>query len=293
MAESLTGHEINGYKIGPILGSGGMGEVYQAVASETKAEVAMKFLRRDLFADTKIEARFAREISIMKSLDHPNIMPVYDSGVYEGGLYYTMRLIRGQTLSTLLRRRKLSPIELYPILEQLVKALTYGHERNLIHRDIKPDNVFVERKPETNQLIIILGDFGLGKRVGTDQTLTEADAVLGTPQYMAPEAVLGNPITFKSDLYALGIMMYEILSGGLPFNEESGHLTAMSHVTKPIKPIVSFREDFPEVLDTVILRALSKTPDDRYDSASQMLEVYVNAMKELSDEQRKTAYSSS
>jgi serine/threonine-protein kinase len=290
MPDSLTGREINGYRIGPLLGAGGMGEVYQAVSLKDQSVVAIKFLRGDNY-DPKMQGRFAREIRIMQDLNHPNIMPIYSSGIAGDMLYYTMHLVNGQTLATFVRRRKLSPLELYPILEQLVSALAYGHSVNLVHRDLKPDNVFIERNRQTNRAHIYLGDFGLGKRTGIDQTLTEADAVLGTPHYMAPEAVLGEPLTHRTDLYALGIIVYEILVGRVPYSEEQGHLTAMAHVTRPIPPPTHIHPNFPKALEQMLLKALEKRPENRYESATDFLNAYIEAMNAMTPEERTTIYS--
>jgi serine/threonine protein kinase len=290
MTDSLTGKEIDGYKIGPLLGAGGMGEVYQAISVNDDSVVAIKFLRSGSYADAKMQGRFAREIRIMQSLNHPNIMPIYKSGLFDDTVYYTMRLINGQTLSTFLRRRKLSPLEFYPILEQLVSAVQHGHAHDLVHRDIKPDNVFIERNKETSQILVTLGDFGLGKRVGIDHTLTEADSVLGTPQYMAPEAVLGEPITYRADLYALGVVTYEVLVGRPPFNEEKAHMTAMLHITKAVPPPSGLNPSFPDVLERVLLKTLEKKPDARYTSAEEFLKAYVQAMNLMTDAERRTVY---
>lgn len=291
MTDSLTGRDFHSYRIGPLLGAGGMGEVYQATSTKGGMSVAIKFLRRDLGDDPKIQARFAREVQIMQDMDHPNIMPIYDSGVFEDTLYYTMHLVNGQTLATFVKRRKLSPLEFFPIFEQLVAALEYGHSVGLAHRDLKPDNVFIERNRETNRPHIYLGDFGLGKREGIDQNLTEADSVLGTPHYMAPEAVLGDPLTLRSDLYALGIILYEILLGHVPFSEDQGHLTAMAHVTRPVPLPHVQRPDFPSELEDVILKALQKSPENRFESATATLKAYVAAMNAMTPEQRRVIYS--
>lgn len=290
MAESLTGREINGYRIGPLLGAGGMGEVYQATMIANGQPVAIKFLRRDVHLDSRMQGRFAREVRIMQDLEHPHIMPIYDSGIFDGMLYYTMHLVNGQTLSTFLKRRQLSPLEFYPILEQVVSALQYGHSMGLVHRDLKPDNIFIERNRETNKPHIYLGDFGLGKREGVDHTLTEADAVLGTPYYMAPEAVLGEPLTIRSDLYALGIMLYEVLLGVMPYAEDQAHLTAMAHVTQPIPIPVELNPDFPMSLNHVLVRAIQKRPEDRFSGALELLEAYVAAMNVMTADQRKALY---
>lgn len=292
MADSLTGREINGYRIGPLLGAGGMGEVYQATTPDN-VHVAIKFLKREMFTDIKLQGRFAREIRIMRELNHPNIMPIYDSGIYEDSLYYTMRIINGQTLSGLVHRRKLSPAMYYPILYQLCAALSYGHSENLVHRDLKPDNVFVERNRETNDIHVFLGDFGLGKRSGVDHTLTDADTVLGTPHYMAPEAVLGERLTERADIYALGVMSYEILVGQLPFNESQGHLTAMAHVTKPVPSPSSIVPNFPYRLEEVLAKSLEKNPNDRYATVGEFLAEYEAALHSLSEDEANLVYAQS
>jgi serine/threonine protein kinase len=290
VAESLTGREVNGYRIGPLLGAGGMGEVYQALSIANNQIVAIKFLRRDIQVDARLQGRFAREVRIMQDLEHPHIMPIYDSGFFENMLYYTMHLVNGQTLATFLKRRKLSPLEFFPILEQLVSGLHYGHTMGLVHRDLKPDNVFIERNRETNKPHVYLGDFGLGKREGIDHTLTDADAVLGTPYYMAPETVLGEPLTIRTDLYALGIMLYEVLLGVMPYSEDQGHLTAMAHVTQPIPIPTDLHPEFPRALSDLLVQAIQKRPEDRFASAVEMLQAYIDAMNVLTPEQRKTVY---
>jgi len=290
MSDSLTGREVNGYRIGPPLGAGGMGEVYQATKLEDDTSVAIKFLRRDIYPDAKLQGRFAREIRIMQELNHPHIMPIYESGIYEQTLYYTMHIVNGQTLSAYLRRNKQTPQSFYPILDQLCSALSYGHTENLVHRDLKPDNVFIERNRETASIHVYLGDFGLGKRQGIDQTLTEADAVLGTPHYMAPECVLGDALTQKADIYALGIITYEALLGKLPFDEPSGHLTAMAQVTKAAPPMTQLNPAFPALLEEIVMEAMEKDPNNRTANAEEFKQNYFNALFRLTEEERNTLY---
>lgn len=290
MSESLTGHEVNGYRIGALLGAGGMGEVYQATKLADNTTVAIKFLRRDIYPDARLQGRFAREIRIMQDLQHPNIMPIYESGIYEGTLYYTMHIVSGQTLSVYMNRNRQTPQSFAVILSQLCAALAFGHQEGLVHRDLKPDNVFVERRRPSNELHIYLGDFGLGKRQGIDHTLTDADSVLGTPHYMSPESVLGEPLTAKADIYALGIIAYEALIGKLPFNETSGHLTAMSHVTKPVPHMTTINPNFPYLLEDVILEALEKNPEARTESVRVFEQKYHDALSRLTQAERETCY---
>lgn len=284
---SLTGLDINGYHIGPLLGAGGMGQVYQATAPDGSA-VAIKFLQADYARDPHFQGRFAREIRIMQALKHQNVMPILDQGIYEGELYYTMRLINGTTLSVMFRRRPFTPESFWDILTQLGAALSYGHLQNLVHRDVKPDNVFLERQEGVYH--VYLGDFGLGKRVGTDHTLTEADAVLGTPHYLSPEAATGEKLDARSDVYAVAVISYEALLGRLPFNEPQGHLTAMAHVMKPVPRPTSLNPEFPLVLEDVILKGLEKDRDTRCQTIDEFTTDYRKALDMLSEDQRAAEY---
>jgi serine/threonine-protein kinase len=199
MQNSLTGQEINGYRIGPLLGVGGMGEVYQAFALSDNSPVAIKFLRSDVTDEPNFQARFIREIRIMEALSHPNIVPIIDHGLVNGvQLYYAMRLITGMALSTFAKRQPFTPANYWIVLEQMTAALAFGHSQNVVHRDLKPDNIFIERNPEGGWHVFV-GDFGLGKREGQDHTLTEAGAAVGTPHYMSPEAIMGERPNRLSD----------------------------------------------------------------------------------------------
>jgi serine/threonine protein kinase len=146
MSQSYTGQEIGGYTIGPLIGVGGMGEVYQATDNETQDNVAIKFLRSDFEDDPEVQQRFIREIRIMESMKHENIVPILKYGVLDGAtLYYAMRLIKGMSFSTMLKRKRFSPQTYWDILRQVSQALAFGHEQGVVHRDIKPDNIFVEK----------------------------------------------------------------------------------------------------------------------------------------------------
>lgn len=290
MSTPLTGQEIDGYRIGPLLGVGGMGEVYQATDAQTGNLVAIKFLRDDSAHDPEIQARFIREIRIMESLNHANIVPIYKFGLIRGEtLYYVMRLIRGMSLSTLFSRQRFTPLSYWAILEPVANALAFGHEHNVVHRDVKPDNIFVEYG-ENGEASVFLGDFGLGKRKGTDVTLTEADAIIGTPHYMSPEGIMGERHDPRSDVYSLAVVSYEALLGMLPFNESHAHKTAIAHVTKqPPKP-TSINPDFPPVLEEWLLKGLSKALEARQQSVMEFAQEYRQALASLTPEQRIQTY---
>jgi serine/threonine protein kinase len=286
---SLTGQNIDGYRVGALLGTGGMGEVYQAFAEDNK-QVAIKFLRADYAHEPTFQGRFAREIRIMQALKHDNIMPIFDHGIHDQMLYYTMRLIQGVTLNTAMKRQKYSPQTWWEILEQVCRALTYGHAQRLVHRDIKPDNIFLERNKETGKTHVYLGDFGLGKRIGVDHNLTEADAILGTPMYISPEAAIGEALDPRADIYSLSVVTYEVLLGKVPFMDAAPHLTAMAHITKPVPRPSLINEDFPQVLEDVIMHALEKDQMDRTPSAETYAQEYQEALAVMTEEQRTKVY---
>ena len=290
MNNPLTGQVLDGYQVGPLLGVGGMGEVYQATDTRTGQPVAIKFLRDDHARDPEVQARFIREIRIMESLVHPNIVPIYRFGIIRGELlYYSMRLIQGLSLSTLFKRQRFTPLSYWEILEPVAAALEFGHQHNVIHRDVKPDNIFVERD-ESGQAHVFLGDFGLGKRKGTDVTLTEADAIIGTPHYMSPEGIMGERHDPRSDVYSLAVVTYEALLGIVPFNESHAHKTAIAHVTKQPPAPTSINPDFPPVLEQLLLKGLAKVPDARQQSIAEFAQSYRQALASMTPEQRIQPY---
>jgi len=288
MENSLTGQDVGKYKIGPLLGVGGMGEVYQATGTDGQ-DVAIKFLRTDYADDAGAPARFIREIRIMEALEHENIMPIKGHGIVNGTtLYYTMHLINGMSLSTLMKRKQLTPRTAWIILEQLFRALEYGHSQRVVHRDIKPDNVFIERRD--NKLHLFLGDFGLGKRTGIDNTLTEADSAIGTPHYMSPEAIMGEKPDPRSDIYSVCVLAYELYLDVLPFDEEFAHSTAIAHVTKPVPRPSDLNPDFPLAIEDVLLKGLEKKADSRHQDMGEVITSFLNAYDTLSEEQLDTVY---
>lgn len=289
MQNSLTGQEINGYRIGPLLGVGGMGEVYQAT-NAANMKVAIKFLRSDVSTEPNFQARFIREIRIMQALNHPNIVPILDHGLVDNSrLYYAMRLITGMALSTLAKRQPFTPATYWIILEQMAAALAFGHSQNVVHRDLKPDNIFVEKKPDGGWQVFV-GDFGLGKREGQDNTLTEAGAAVGTPHYMSPEAIMGERPGKVSDVYSLGCLSYEMLLGRLPFNDPHAHTVAIAHVTRPVPKPSTVHPNFPAGLEAVLLKSLEKNPSARQQSINEFATDYRSTLSAMSDPERNTAY---
>jgi serine/threonine-protein kinase len=267
------------------LGVGGMGEVYQGFNAHDDTPVAIKFLRREFANQPLFQQRFLREIRITQALKHDNIIPIYDHGLFNNDqLYYVMRLVTGMTLGTRIKRRKLSPLGYLEILEQVTAALGYGHTQGVVHRDLKTDNIFLEKQSD-GQLHVFVGDFGLSKRDGIDQNLTEAGAAIGTPYYMSPESIMGEKPSLLTDVYSLTVLSYEVLVGRLPFNDPQAHAVAMAHVTRPIPKPSSFIPNFPEPLAQWLYKGTAKVTTDRYQSMADLLAGYEDALVEMSEEE--------
>jgi Tol biopolymer transport system component len=257
------------YRIERELGTGGMATVYLAVDLKHHRKVALKVLREELTA-TVGAARFLREIEIAAQLQHPNILPLHESGEADGFLYYVMPYVEGQSLRQRLVREGELPIgESVRLLIEIVDALAYAHARGVVHRDMKPDNVMLSGRHA------LVTDFGVAKAVSdaTDSlTITTAGVALGTPAYMAPEQATADPhIDHRADLYAVGVMAYEFLSGGPPFTGQTAQRVLAAHVTEQPEPVVKRRAEISAALDQVVMRCLAKRPADRWQSAGELL----------------------
>lgn len=288
MLQSLSGQIIDGYKVGDKLGDGAMGEVYKAHDSSRNVDVAMKVLRGRFVQDEAFHQRFEREVKLMESLKHENIMPIMGYGNFGEGLYFTMKLVEGASLIELMEQQRLTPLDVWVILEQLANGLSYGHNQGVIHRDIKPENIFYEKRGD--KLKILLGDFGLGKKPGHDNTLTADGSSIGTPEYMAPEAALGKKLDHRADTYSLAILVYEMLIGVVPFDTGHEHLTALAQINQAPPLPTAQNPIFPNVLEPVVMKGLAKDREDRYQSATELATDYKEALDKLSDSEKRTIY---
>lgn len=288
MDSQIIGQNLNGYIVGPNIGVGGMGRIYQASEAETQTPVALKIMLPEFAEDEQFRTRFMREAQLMIALRHTNILPVYAYGEWRGYLYIVMKLVKGPSLDRILALHSFTPLTAWQIVRPVADALHFGHEHNVMHRDLKPGNILVERRGEGNH--VYLGDFGLGKRPGMDTTLTAAGIAVGTPEYMAPEAAMGTGADARSDVYSLGVIVYELLLGRLPFSEGQPHLTALAHVDKPVPRPRRLNPRFPGRLENVILRTLEKDPDSRYQTADEMKLAYYYTVKDLDDAVRRASY---
>jgi serine/threonine-protein kinase len=261
------GTQLAGYRLEQIIGRGGMGIVYLAEQVHLGRKVALKVLPPKLAGDRVFRERFMRESRIAASLDHPNVIPIYDAGEGGGHLYIAMRHVEGPDLGRVLEREgHLSAGATLFILEQVAGALDAAHRRNLIHRDVKPANVLVDEEAER----VYLTDFGVAKdRAGVG--LTKTGFFVGTVAYAAPEQIEGGSLDGRADVYALGCLFYECLTGSPPFERDEEVAVMHAHLLDPPPLVTSRRPSLPQQLDHVVARAMAKSPEDRYATCSELV----------------------
>jgi eukaryotic-like serine/threonine-protein kinase len=252
------------YRLERKLGSGGMADVWLAEDTELGRHVAIKILHERYANDEQFVERFRREATHAAGLSHQSIVSIYDRGASNGSYYIVMEYVEGRTLKELILSRGPCPIPVaISYTRQILAALRYAHRNGIIHRDIKPHNVIVDREGRVK-----VADFGIA-RAGTSQ-MTEAGSIIGTAQYLSPEQARGAPVDESSDLYSTGVVLYELVTGTVPFTGETPVETAMKHLSAPPQPPSELRHEIPDDLDLVVLRALAKEPADRYRTAGEM-----------------------
>src|ERR687885_1906693 len=253
------------YRITRKLGAGGMANVSLAEDQELGRRVAIKILDDRHAADEQFVERFRREAKNAAGLSHPNIVSIYDRGEAEGTYYIAMEYLDGRSLKELILTRGPAPIKVaIEYSRQVLAALRFAHRHGIVHRDIKPHNVLVDGEGRAK-----VTDFGIA-RAGAASQVTEAGSIVGTAQYLSPEQARGGAIDQRSDLYSVGIVLYELLTGSVPFTGDSPVEIAMKHLSKVPDPPSRRRPDVPRDLDLVVMRALAKDPEERYQSADEM-----------------------
>jgi predicted Ser/Thr protein kinase len=260
-----AGTEIGGYRIEGILGQGGMGVVYEATQLSLNRRVALKVLTASLSEDPSFKERFRREGRLQASIDHPHIVTVYEAGESEAGLFIAMRLIRGPNLKDLIVGGELDPARAVRLLGPVADALDEAHGLGLIHRDIKPQNVLVGGRDHA-----YLADFGLTKAPDTT-ALTMSGAFVGTLHYISPEQIRGEPATASSDIYALTTVLYECLTGSVPFPRDTEAAVIYAHLSNDPPPVAEVKPGLPLALDTVIRRGMAKDAGERPASAGELV----------------------
>ena len=274
---------IGRYQIKQEIDHGGMSVVYLAHDPRFRRDVAIKVLSSSMQDQAQVRARFEREARIIAALDHPAIVPVYDFGDEDGQPYLVMRLMPGGSLADLLTYGRLNLTDTAHIAERIGSALDVAHSRGVVHRDLKPANILFDAQGEP-----FLTDFGIVKIFedeGVQSSMT-GSVVLGTPAYMSPEQALGKPIDKRSDVYALGAVMYEMLTGLPPYKGPTSVSIAMKHVMEPVPHVSEFRPDIPEALDAVVARAMAKEPSERYESAGELARAFAEALRDVPAAQR-------
>ena len=271
------------YELGHQIGSGGMATVYLAYDTVLDREVAVKVLAERFAADQAFVERFRREASAAAGLNHPNIVAVYDRGEAEGTYFIVMEYLKGPDLKRVIRDQgPLDPAVAVDNALQILSALSAAHAAGIIHRDIKPQNVMVG---EDGRLHV--ADFGIA-RADADQQMTEAGSVIGTAQYLSPEQAQGEETTAASDTYAVGIVLYEMLTGRVPFDGDRPVTVAMKQINEPPVPPRVFAQGIPPELDAVVMKALSKRPEDRYTSAEDFTAALLDVRAEMPGGQQST-----
>jgi serine/threonine-protein kinase len=260
----------NRYRIEQILGRGGMGIVYRAIDTQLDETVAIKTLPGDVMQRSPEDLeRFKREIRLARKITHRNVLRTYDYGEAEGVYFISMEYVRGYTLAELLDEapdHRMAPRAAMGLSRQICRGLQAAHEQGIIHRDIKPQNVLIDHKGEVK-----LMDFGIARMAESTEGMTQVGLIVGTPHYMSPEQVQGQQLDARSDVYSMGVMLYEIVSGMKPFTSSSltGVLTA--HITETPKPLLELRPDIGRDVNAIVMRCLAKSPNDRYSDAGALL----------------------
>ncbi len=270
----LVGDEFAGYRVRSVLGRGGMSVVYQAENLRLSSVIALKVLAPELASDDVFRARFLEESRIAASLNHPNVIPIYDMGSQDGLLYIAMRYVSGTDMRQMIKKRgRILPATALFLVGQAARALDAAHRKGLVHRDVKPGNLLIERgSDDADPDHVYLADFGITKHAMSRSGLTSTGQFLGTIDYVAPEQIRGTSVLGLADQYSLGCVLYECLTGRVPFEKDLDAAIIWAHVEEtPTMPTV-LRPELPPEIDEVFGRVLAKRPDERYSSCREFVE---------------------
>jgi serine/threonine-protein kinase len=274
--DDLAGQMLTEYKITEKLGQGGMATVFKAIQTTLKRPAAIKVLDPQMARDNSLLARFHQEAISAANLEHPHIVPIYEVDEALGLHFIAMKYINGKSLKDVIARegRLVLPRVQY-LMDQVAEALDYAHERGFVHRDVKPGNVMVEATDYA-----YLTDFGLSRAILSSQ-LTVAGTVMGTPDYMSPEQVRGDEdIDQRTDIYSLGVMLYEMLTGQVPFSGLAPAAVIMAQLTQPPPSVQTLCPDLPDEVDTVVQRATAKERSERYETAGSLAAALRNVSRD-------------
>ncbi len=275
----MTPEKIGRYEIKGELGRGGMATVYRGYDPSFEREVAIKVLPREFLHDPQFHDRFKREIKTIAALEHPAIVPVYDVGDEDGVPYFVMRYMPGGSLTQWIEKGKFSLEDAARIIERVSSALAYAHKHGVVHRDLKPDNILFDNNGDP-----FISDFGVAKFSDSASNMT-GSGIIGTPAYMSPEQAQGEPVDNRSDIYGLGVIIFQMLSGHQPYEATTPMGLAVKHITDPVPDILSANPDLPRSTDKIIKTAMAKNRDERYPSATDL----ANAMNQAASEDKGAA----
>jgi len=281
-----SGKTLGNVQIGDLIARGGMAEVYKGMHSTLNRKVAVKIMREHVEEDPDSRARFAREARVVANLDHPNIIQVFDYDLIDGRPCIVMELVEGASLANYLkelqkRGEKLPHQSIAKLMKSIASAMDHAHERDIVHRDIKPANILLRSKngpvdtnaPLSEDVEPVLTDFGLVRLLNSN-TKTSTGTVSGTPSYMSPEQARGDRVDQRTDIYSLGVVLYEMLAGAVPFDAESSFGVLMKHLNEPPPPIAGISADMQSVINC----ALAKDPANRYDTATELVNEFIAVM---------------
>jgi len=269
------GENVGSYRIVEKLGQGGMATVFKAFHPALERDVAIKVLHPAFKEDPSFLARFQREARIVAKLEHPHIVPVYDFSEHNGMAYLVMRYVEGETLKAHLKKGPLPPARISEILKPVAEALAYAHGQGVLHRDIKPSNIMLT--PEGG---IFLTDFGLARMAQSGESTLSQDMMIGTPQYMSPEQAKGDEVDERTDIYSLGVVLFEMLTGRVPFSADTPYAVVHDHIYTPLPLPTTIKPDVPPALERVVLKALAKEKGDRYQKVADLAMAFGDAVVE-------------
>ncbi len=278
MSEFAIGTIVGGYQILDIVGQGGMATVYRAHQLSMDRDVALKVLPRHLLRQANSLERFKQEANIIARLEHRAIVPVHDYGEYDGLPYIVMRYMEGGSVAELLLQGALSSQRALHIVEQIAPALDYAHQKGVLHRDLKPSNILLDASGDA-----YITDFGIARILGENAPSLTTSGVVGTPSYMSPEQAQGHDLDGRSDVYALGVVLFEMLTGQRPFEGETPYSVAVKHVTEPPPSACKLNPNLPPSVERVLYKALEKARERRFQTAAELAQALRQALEHPHD----------
>lgn len=275
-----AGDTIGAYEIVGTVGRGGMATVYQAYHERLDRHVAIKLMHETFLQDEDFRARFQREARIVAKLEHPSIVPIYDYDVYEGTPYLVMKYIAGMTLKKRALKTGLTLEETGELLKVIAGGLDYAHTSGILHRDMKPSNILIDKNEQA-----YITDFGLARIAEAGASTISHDMMLGTPFYISPEQAQGQKeLDSRTDIYSLAVILYELITGRVPFEADTPYAIIHGHIYSEPEAPSYINHDLSLGIDTVLLRGLAKDPEERYPTATELIDAYLAALKKLNDE---------